>query len=37
MSIGKNTRKPVAAASPTPSMIDNARSKFDMKLPAGAI
>ena len=32
MNIGKNTRKPVAAASPMPSTIDNARSEFDMKV-----
>src|SRR6516164_6784404 len=31
MSIGKKMRKPVAAARPTPSAIDNGRSGFDMQ------
>src|SRR5262245_10543437 len=30
-SIGKKTRKPVAAASPIPSTIDSGRSKSDME------
>jgi hypothetical protein len=28
--MGTNTRKPIAAASTTPSMMDNVRSKFDI-------
>jgi hypothetical protein len=33
MSIGKNTRKPVAAASPTPRTSDNGKSDMQPTLP----